>query len=304
MRDLISLTDIDATTLAALVNRGVDLARGSRLDPVLADRAVGMYFAKPSTRTRTSFWRAATRLGAEVIAFGPADLQVSTGETLRDTGRMLSRYLDLLVVRTNGPIEELRELASAGPIGVVNALTEYEHPTQAVADIITLREEFTDLSGRQLLYLGEGNSTAAALAYATALTAGLRLTLLTPKAYRLPDRTLDQAACLGCGDRVQQCHDLAEVDGQIDAVYTSRWQTMGVRKADPEWTREFTDYRVSRELFDRIRQPHTVFLHDLPAVRGEEVVDEVLDGAESRAWRQALHKMTAAMAILEWCADV
>lgn len=297
MRSLISLLDISGEDVAGIVDNAVKYAE-QRPPRTLEGRAVGIYFRRSSTRTRTSFWRAATLLGADTIAFGPDDLQLTTGETLADTARVLSGYLALLVVRTNDDMAELRELDAAGGLGVVNALTRYEHPTQALADLATLQEEFGQLADRHLVYAGEGNSTAQALVFATALTPGLRLTLVTPPGYGLP-----AAVTATEPDRVRQCHSFDDVDGPADAVYTSRWQTMGVAKDDPEWITAFLPYRVTDEVLDRIGTARTVFLHDLPAVRGQEVTDEVLDGPRSRAWRQSLHKMTAATAVLQWCAD-
>ncbi|RLK58812.1 ornithine carbamoyltransferase [Actinokineospora cianjurensis] len=294
MRSVISLDDLTAADVDALTGRAVAFGAGER-SSALAGRAVGVYFQKSSTRTRTSFWRAATRLGAQVITYGPDDLQLTTGETLEDTARVLSGYLDALVVRTNGDIAELRALAK-GDIAVVNALTQFEHPTQALADIATLREEFGDLSGRHLLYIGEGNSTAAALVRAAELTPGLTFTVVTPPGYGVPADVL-----AGKPSRITQHHDLDALPETVDAVYTSRWQTMGVSKADPDWLGVFTPYQVDDTLLERVSHEGTIFLHDLPAVRGQEVTDEVLDGKRSRAWRQAHHKMTIAMAVLEWC---
>lgn len=302
-RSLMSLADLDADALADIVDRGVRHAKEPAPERTLAGRAVGIYFRRPSTRTRTSFWRAATLLGADVIAFGPEDLQLVTGESLADTARVLSGYLDLLVCRTNDELEELRVVASAGSLGVVNALTEGEHPTQAISDLITLREHFGDLTDRHLLYVGEGNSTAASLAHATALTPGLRLTLLSPAGYGLPAPVLDQVDQLNGTGRVSQVHSRAAVEGRVDAMYTSRWLTMGVAKADPDWQEHFQPYRLTVELVDSLRQDHVVILHDLPAIRGQDIVDEVLDGPACLAWRQSLHKMTGALAVLEWCAN-
>ncbi|GAA4811309.1 ornithine carbamoyltransferase [Streptomyces ziwulingensis] len=309
MRHLISLTDLGTDELAGLVRRAVLLARhsdraragGTGPDRTLDRRRIGIYFRKSSTRTRTAFWAAATGLGADVIAYGPDDLQLSTGETLQDTARTLGRYLDALVVRTNGDVAELRQLAAAGDLSVVNALTLDEHPTQAVADLTTLAEHFGDLSGRHVLCVGEGNSSARALALAAALTPGLRLTLLCPEGYEVPADHLELLAKTGDARLVTQVTDPGRVAGPVDAVYTSRWQTMGVPKADPDWLRAFDGFRVDAGLLARVGGPDTVFLHDLPAVRGQEVTDEVLDGERSLAWRQAFHKMTAAMAVLEYC---
>ncbi|MGM9336988.1 ornithine carbamoyltransferase [Streptomyces murinus] len=302
MRNLISLADLTPEELDRIVKRAVVFGRGDTDERPLAGRRVGIYFRKSSTRTRTSFWSGASRLGADVITFGPDELQISTGETLEDTARVLGEYLDALVVRTNGDMAEIRRLGSSPKLAVVNALTLDEHPTQAIADLATLTELFGDLAGRHVLCVGEGNSSGAALALAAALTPGLRLTLLCPKGYEVPRETLDLVTKLSDGTAlVEQVTSADEVTGPVDAVYTSRWQTMGVPKANPDWLADFEGFRIDQGFFDRFAGPDTVFLHDLPAVRGQEVTDEVLDGERSVAWRQAHHKMTAAMAVLEWC---
>lgn len=302
MRNLISLADLTPAELDHLVRRAVTFGRDGIVPKPLAGRQVGLYFRKSSTRTRTSFWSAATRLGADVITFGPNELQLTTGETVEDTARVLGQYLDALVVRTNGDVEEIRRLGSSEDLAVVNALSLDEHPTQAIADLATLAEEFGSLDGLHLLAVGEGNSSGAALALAAALTPGLRLTLLCPAGYEVPKETLDLAAELSGGKAlVSQVVTADEVEEPVDAVYTSRWQTMGVTKENSDWLKDFDGFRIDRAFLDRFSGPRTVFLHDLPAVRGEEVTDEVLDGPSSRAWRQAHHKMTAAAAVLEWC---
>ncbi|MFD9246438.1 ornithine carbamoyltransferase [Streptomyces sp. NPDC059556] len=302
MRNLISLADLKPEQLARIVARAVEFGTGGVADKPLAGRQVGVYFRKSSTRTRTSFWSGATRLGADVITFGPDELQLTTGETVEDTSRVLGQYLDALVVRTNGDVAEMRRLGGSPDLAVVNALSLDEHPTQAIADLTTLAEHFGRLAGLHVLVVGEGNSSGAALALAGALTPGLRITLLSPEGYEVPKSTMDLVDELSGGDhQVRRITDPAEVEGPVDAVYTSRWQTMGVPKADPDWLTAFEGFAIDRAFFERYSGPDTVFLHDLPAVRGQEVTDEVLDGERSLAWRQAHHKMTAAMAVLEWC---
>jgi len=302
MRNLISLTELKPAELDGLVRRAVGFGGTEPTPKVLTGRAVGIFFNKTSTRTRTSFWAGATRLGADVITFGPGELQLDTGESLEDTARVLGEYLDALVVRTNGDVQDMRRLGGTENLAVVNALSRDEHPTQAIADLATLAEEFGQLDGRHLLYAGEGNSTAAALALATALTPGLRLSLVCPPGYGLPKDFIEAAGQLPDGrHQVYQYESFDQVIAPVDALYTSRWQTMGVPKADPNWLWAFKEYRVDNALLERFSGPDTVFLHDLPATRGQEVEDAVLDGSSSRAWRQAHHKMTAAMAVLEWC---
>lgn len=301
MRNLISLTDLDPEDLAGIVGRAVRLAGQAAPERTLSDRRIGLYFRKSSTRTRTAFWSAATALGADVITYGPGDLQVSTGETLEDTARTLARYLDGLVVRTNDDVEEIYRLGSDDDLAVVNALSRDEHPTQAIADLTVLAERFGDPAGRHVLCVGEGNSSAWAIAVAAVLTPGLRLTLLCPPGYEIPADKLEYLSKIGDAGLITQVTTPGAAPAPVDAVYTSRWQTMGVPKEDPNWERAFADFRVDAAFLDRVAGPDTVFLHDLPAVRGQEVTDEVLDGPRSLAWRQAFHKMTAAMAVLEWC---
>jgi ornithine carbamoyltransferase len=277
--------------------------RMGRMRP-LEGKVVGIYFRGSSTRTRTAFTVAAMRLGAGVIAYGPNDLQVVTGETVGDTARVLSGYLDVLVIRTNGSLAEMKALASQGEMSVVNAMSENEHPTQAIADLVTIKEEFGRLDNIHVLYLGEGNNSAAALALAVSMTPGMRLTLVTPEGYGLPPEVLRTAQGFAArrGSVVEQHHGSGDLPSPVDVVYTTRWQTMGVPKADAHWQEKFTPYQVTQELMARVSRPEgTIFLHDLPAIRGSEVVDEVLDGAQSRAFRQARHKLTSAMAVLSWC---
>ncbi len=270
----------------------------------LSEKVVGVYFRGPSTRTRTSFTVGAYRLGANVITYGPQDLQVTTGESSSDTARVLSGYLDALVVRTNHAQSEMGVLANQEEMSIINAMSAEEHPTQAIADLSTLKENFRRLEGLHVLYLGEGNNTAAALAYSVAQTAEMKLTIVTPEGYGLSDEALGQARELGRqhGGIVEQHHRVDRLPRGVDAVYATRWQTMGVSKDDPHWREKFLPFAVTAEVMAEVSKPSgTVFLHDLPAVRGDDVHDEVLDGAQSLAWRQARHKLFSAMAVLDWC---
>lgn len=307
MRHFLSLEDVGADVLAGLVCDSMEIVAGDRgADRPLRGKIVGIYFRGTSTRTRTAFTVGALRLGAEAVAYGPNDLQIATGETVPDTSRVLSNYLDALVIRTNAPLEEMRLMARQGSMAVVNAMSDNEHPTQAVADLVTMREEFGRLSDLHVLYVGEGNNTTAALALAVALTPGMRLTVVTPEGYGLPQEFVARAGALaaGRGSSVEQHHDAERLPRGVDVVYATRWQTMGVPKADPDWREKFTPYAVTSGLMARVSKPAgTIFMHDLPAVRGDDVTDEVLDGPQSRAFRQARHKLTSAMAILAWCLD-
>lgn len=299
-RHLLSLADLSTTALGTLVDRGAALGSGrARPAPVLDGLVVGVLFLKPSTRTRTAFSAAALRLGADVLAYGPDDLQLTTGETVEDTGRVFGSMLDGLVARTAGPPEQLRTLARHCP-GVVNAMSADEHPTQALADLATMLVVLGRLDGLRVLYLGEGNNTTSALALALPRFAGTLLDIRTPAGYGLSEQTLAVARGLAAPDAVvRQRHDLDDLPDDVDIVYTTQWQTTGTRKSDPRWRDDFVPLRVSAELMRSL--PGARFMHDLPAHRGEEVDGAVLDGPASIAFQQARMKQHGATAVLEWC---
>jgi ornithine carbamoyltransferase len=305
VRHLLSLAELGAAELARLVDRSIEFAagRGGEGPKPLANKIVGIYFRKPSTRTRSSFTVGAMKLGARTIAYGPDDLQLATGETIDDTARVLSGYLDALVIRTNGSIAEMLVWADQREMSVINAMSENEHPTQAIADLATIKERFGRLADIHVLYLGEGNNTATALALAVAQTPGMKVTFVTPEGYGLPGPFLEQARRLAGknGAMIESHHSMDELPRNVDAVYATRWQTMGAPHADPHWREKFCPYSVTPVVMAEVSKPDTAFLHDLPAVRGEDVDSEVLDGRQSLAWRQARHKMFGAMAVLEWC---
>ncbi|HKI01146.1 MAG TPA: ornithine carbamoyltransferase [Thermoanaerobaculia bacterium] len=307
VKHLLSISDLKGENVLSLIESAVAIAEGRREGQrPLAGRIVGIYFRKTSTRTRTAFTVGAMKLGAQVIAYGPNDLQIVTGETVPDTAKVLAKYLDALVIRTNDTIEEMLQFASQDRMAVINAMSANEHPTQSLADLATLRERFGRLEGLHVLYIGEGNNSASAIALTMARIPGMRLTLVTPEGYGLPVDFVDEARATAAanGSQIEQHHDMGRLPRQgVDAVYTTRWLTMGVQRADDDWLDKFRPYTVTPEVMAEVSKTDgsTVFLHDLPAMRGYEVLDEVLDGPQSIALRQAYHKMTTAMAVLEWC---
>lgn len=303
-RHVLSILDLSPREVLYLCRRAVRIKHAAADPQTLRGRTVGVYFRKTSTRTRTAFTVGAGRLGATVVSFGPNDLQTNTGETLEDTARTFAGYLDVLVMRTNEGVEEMRTFAAHPTMSVINALSSDEHPTQALADLTTLLEHFGRLEGLDVLYCGEGNKSAAALALGMSRIHGTRLTLATPDGYGLDPQTLAKARALAAqhGATIEETHDAASVPRGVDAVYTSRWQEMGVNKPDADWRERFSPFRVSSALMERVSKPEgTVFLHDLPAVRNEDVDDAVLDGPQSLAWVQAQHKLFSAMSVMEWC---
>lgn len=304
VRHVLSVMDFGPKNLLRIVNRSLEISRqNTKVLRVLEGKIVGIYFRGPSTRTRTSFSVGAIKLGAQIINYTYNDLQLSTGESLYDTAKVLSNYLDILVIRTNDSLEEMKLLAEQDDMAIVNALSENEHPTQAIADLTAILEALGRLEDTHVLYIGEGNSTVAALGLAMSQIPGMRLTVVTPESYGLPETLLGKISDLANqnGSSIEQHHRMDKLPKSVDVVYTSRWNVMGVPKANSNWRAKFEPYRVTSAVMSAVSKPSgTIFLHDLPAIRGEEVVNEVLDGAQSRAFRQAWHKMTSAMAVLEW----
>lgn len=301
-RHLISLKDLPESEMMEIIDRGVEHAHGLvELGHQLRGQVIGIYFIKTSTRTRTSFSTAALRLGADIISYGPNDLQLNTGESIEDTMHVLSRMLDGLVARTAGDPSFLWSSARQQRMSIVNAMTADEHPTQALADMTTLKCHFGALSGLHLTYLGEGNNTAVALARCIAKLPKMKISFFTPQGYGLNRSFLEevQEQARLKGTRIEEYHDLKNLPDSTDVIYTTRWQTTGTTKPDPDWRTTFDPYQVSQTLMDRY--PQATFMHDLPAHRGEEVEAAVIDGRSSIAFDQAENKAHSAKAVLEWC---
>jgi ornithine carbamoyltransferase len=301
-RHLISIDDLTDDDLGWIVERGAEFSAGGAQDArPLADAVVGVLFRKTSTRTRTAFSAGALRLGAQLITYGPGDLQENTGESVEDTGAVLSGMLDVLVARTVGPEAELRAYADQKRMAVVNAMSAAEHPTQALADLTTITRRFGRVEGVRVLYVGEGNNTASALTLALSRRAGAELYLRTPPGYGVERSFLDRAEVSAklSGARVEQRHDMADLP-PVDVVYTTRWQTTGSTKSTPDWREVFAPFQVNDAVMAAC--PGAVFMHDLPAHRGEEVTASVLDGPVSIAFAQAENKYHSARAVLQWCA--
>ncbi|GAB2781219.1 ornithine carbamoyltransferase [Amycolatopsis magusensis] len=301
-RHLISTDDLTDDDLMSIVDSAVEFGereadpRG-RLPGVVA----GIYFRKTSTRTRAAFSTGALRLGAQLVSFGPGELQTNTGETSEDTGRVFSRMLDVLVARTAERGAEMRAWAQQDRMSVINAMSHEEHPTQALADLTTLQRQFKRIDDLRVLYVGEGNNTAASLALSLTRYPGTYLELRTPPGYGLSEDVSARATALAArsGATVIERHHMVGLPLNLDAVYTTRWETTGTIKTDPDWRVRFAPFQVTGELWEH--SPKAVFLHDLPARRGEEVTADVLDGPMSIAFDQAENKLHSAMAILQWC---
>jgi ornithine carbamoyltransferase len=258
---------------------------------------IGMIFDKPSTRTRVSFEAAAWGLGMLPITLRPDELQLGRGETIADTARVLSRYLSALVIRT---FEQARveELARHSSIPVINALTDDHHPCQALADVMTLQEEFGEFVGLRVAFVGDGNNVCNSLIQAAGYL-GFTLAVATPEGYEPRPEIVEaaRATCEKNGGAIELGHDVKAAARGADAIYTDVWASMGQEKEREERARVFAGYCVDSELI-ALASPRAIFLHCLPAHRGDEVTDEVMDGPRSRVWDEAENRWYTEQALL------
>ncbi len=272
------------------------MRKGQAREAVAGGR-LGLIFDKPSTRTRVSFETAAWGLGMLPITLRPDELQLGRGETIADTARVLSRYLTAIAIRT---FEQSRveELAKYATIPIINALTDDHHPCQALADVMTLQEEFGDLAGLRVAFIGDGNNVCHSLIQAAGYL-GFTLAISTPHGFE-PTAEIVEAARIHAaknGGAIELGHDVREVVRGADAVYTDVWASMGQEKEREERARVFAGYRVDAELM-ALASTKAIFLHCLPAHRGDEVTDEVIDGPQSRVWDEAENRWYTEQALL------
>jgi len=298
VNDLLSIADLDAASLRKLLDRADAFRRAGRVrQPILDGRSVALLFEKPSTRTRVSFEVAVARLGAHPVVLSAAESQLGRGETIADTGRTLSRYVDAIVWRTYGQ-DRLETMAEAADVPVINALSDLEHPCQALADLATMRWKLGPLDAVTLAYVGDGNNVVHSLLLAAALS-GMELRCVTPPGFAPDPVIVARATTLAAehgGPAPVVTTDLAAIDG-VDAIYTDVWTSMGAEAETEARRAAFADYQVNAALV--ARAPDAVILHCLPAHRGEEITDEVIDSPRSLVWDQAEHRLHAQCAVLE-----
>jgi ornithine carbamoyltransferase len=271
------------------LRRLLDRAHALKADPYASDvldrRTMALIFQKPSTRTRVSFEAGITELGGHPMVLRSEDLQLSRGESVRDTAHVLSRHAAAIGIRT-GPDAFAEELATHATVPVVNMLTDGHHPCQALADLLTLEEAFGDLRGRRLAYVGDGNNVARSLALVGA-QAGLEVVIASPPGYAL--EPLPEAALVT---------DPHEAVAGASAVYTDVWVSMGDEATADERRAALRDYRIDDALLDRAA-PEAIALHCLPAHPGEEITAEVLYGSRQRIWDQAENRRHAQKALID-----
>ena len=301
MKDLLRTADLSRADVELLLSTAADFAK----DPLgahtaLANRTVAIYMTKPSTRTRLASETAIAHLGGSPIFIRGDDLQLGRGETIADTAKIISQFASALIIRTfaQSDVDELGRFAS---IPVINALTDEDHPTQLLADWLTIRETFgEDISGRKFAYLGDGNNMSHAWLIMGAIM-GAYVVVATPEGKWAPDAAIVAQAneiASGSGGRIEVIHDPEVAAKDASVLYTDVWMSMGDPESErAEKTKALAPFAVDSRLMN-MSASDSIFMHCLPAHRGEEVSAEVIDGPRSVIWREALHRRTTIQALL------
>jgi len=298
-RDFLSIDDLAPDELVALLD-GADRHKADRRPlALLAGRTVALLFEKPSTRTRVSFDVAVHELGGHPLPLAVGELQLGRGETIEDTARVLSRYAHAIVLRTFAQ-DNLERMARAATVPVVNALSDYSHPCQALADMQTIRERKGRLAGVRLAYLGDGNNVVHSLLFAGAKL-GMQVAVATPSGYEPIPQVVGRATDIAAetGGVIELTHDPRTAVKGADVVYTDVWASMGQEPEAEERTFMFRPYQLNADVLAEAAAD-VVVLHCLPAHRGEEISADVLDGPFSAAFDQAENRLHAQKALLCW----
>ncbi|MCA1840327.1 MAG: ornithine carbamoyltransferase [Actinomycetota bacterium] len=301
VRHLLSSDDIDTSEQLQLTMRAIELKkqRGSHVMPLMGT-SVGLIFEKPSTRTRVSFEVAVRELGGHAVVLRGDELQLGRGETIEDTGRVLSRYLHAIAIRTFGQ-ERLESLADSSTIPIINALSDLEHPCQALADVMTIAERFPDAASVNLAYLGDGNNVCHSLLLAAAKAGYSSVTVACPEGFEPIEPIVEQASAIGkeTGCAIEITNDPVSASKGANVLYTDVWTSMGQEEEKEQRLESFRGFEVSS---DRLAEAalDVIVLHCLPAHRGEEIDADVIDGPSSAVWDQAENRLHAQKALLEF----
>jgi ornithine carbamoyltransferase len=293
-RNFLEVDDLDPARLRALLEHAIAWkADPAQVPQVLAGRAAAALFEKPSARTRISVEVAVTTLGGHPIYVREEEVGLDVRETVEDVARTMAGMCAVIAARVFEH-STLERMAAVVDVPIVNLLSDLAHPSQALADLLTIREHFGSLEGRRVAYIGDGNNVAASLALGAA-RAGVELVVASPDGYDLPGSIVDRAHNVGgVVDRAQDPYDAVR---DADVVYTDVWTSMGQEAERSQRLRAFEGWTVDGALM-KAAPEHAVFLHCLPAHRGEEVAAEVIDGPQSLVWQQAANRMHAVRAVL------
>lgn len=295
-RDLLSILDLMAGELDEIIRDAVNLKmlrREGRPHEFLKGKSLAMVFEKASTRTRISFETGMYELGGHALFLNPQDLQIGRGEEIRDTARVMSRYVDGIMIRAYRH-ENIEEFARYSDVPVINGLSDREHPCQIIADILTIREHFGTLSGLKVAWIGDGNNVCNSFVLASALT-GYEITVGSPARFQ-PRREIVQRA-LSMGGKVAIVREPENAIRDADVVVTDTWVSMGEEAEKTTRLKEFKRYTVTGALMEKA-SPDAIFLHCLPAHRDQEVADEVIEGPRSLVFDEAENRLHAQKALL------
>jgi ornithine carbamoyltransferase len=301
LRHFLDLDRLDPALLRRILDRGHDYKRARANgghDQPLAGKTLAMIFEKPSTRTRVSFEVGMRDLGGRTVMLGTTDTQLGRGETIADTARVLSRYVDAIMIRTTVE-EKLLEMARCATVPVINGLTDKTHPCQLMADVMTFEEHRGPIKGKVIAWSGDGNNMATSWIHAAAQF-DFELRIACPPELKPPADVLAWAARRGA--RVKVVHDPAEALNGADGVVTDTWVSMGDEDEASFGRRHnlLRGYQVDQHMM-KLARPDAIFMHCLPAHRGEEVTAEVIDGPQSVVWDEAENRLHAQKGILAWC---
>jgi len=294
-RDFLRVKDLKKEEIERLLERASELKAGKDASACpLIGKSIGLMFDKTSTRTRISFQTGIYQLGAQAIYINTKELQLGRGETIEDTARTLSRYLHGIVIRTfaHSTVETLARYSS---IPIINGLTDSHHPCQALADIFTILEKKGKLEGIKLTYIGDGNNVANSLVEASALM-GIHLTLACPKGYEPDSMVMEEA--LSLNPEIKIVHDPEEAAKGADVLYTDVWISMGQEREIERRRQIFRNYQINRHILS-LAKPDAIVMHCLPAHRGEEITDDVIDSEQSVVFDQAENRLHTQKALLE-----
>jgi ornithine carbamoyltransferase len=299
-RDFISIHDFTPAEIAYILEVGAILKEEQKQGiphPHLAGKTLGMIFQKSSTRTRVAFEVGMYQLGGHALFLSPRDIQLGRGETIQDTAQVLSRMLDGIMIRTFDH-EEVLELAKWADIPVINGLTDLLHPTQVIGDMITIKEHKGRLQGLKLAFIGDGNNVAHSLLFGGAKV-GMEVVIATPPGFEPDSRivSLAQEDAQATGAKLWVVNDPAEAVRDADIVYTDVWASMGQEDQAAEKEQQFNKYQVNQSLMSLAKRD-AIVMHCLPAKRGKEITDEVMDGPQSVVFDEAENRLHAHKAIM------